>query len=371
MPGAVSTTSSLPEERIDALAADWDGLVDRVEGEPWHRPGWFRAFWRAFGRGDLHIVTVRNADRLTAVLPLRRGRGGWSAVTNWHTPTFSLLAENHEARIELLQRALALGPRWLTLPFLDPAEVPAIRSGAHWGGYRTLERTWLRSPYVPTRGVLESLWDSGMDVRKRPKELARREKRLVREIEQIELVVDDGSVGLEDTLAEALPVEGSGWKIELGTAIVSRPETFQFYTELARWAAARGELRLFYYRLNGRVGSFELCLEANNRLDNIKGGINPDFKPLAIGVLTQFQMIKYCFDHGLDSFEFLGDEAVHKRDWTEKTRERFLVQLFRPDSAGRTAHAAYAYGRPAARRARVLANRLQSDLAARNGSSAT
>jgi CelD/BcsL family acetyltransferase involved in cellulose biosynthesis len=357
MSAAVRTSRVLPEERIDALTEDWDDLADRAGGEPWHRPGWFRAFWRAFGAGELQLVEVRRDGRLAAVVPLRRTRAGWSAVTNWHTPTFSLLAEDDDSRAELVERTLALRPASLSLPFLDPVETETIRRGAQAHSYLALERTWVRSPYVPTRGVLDDLWNSGMDVRKRPKELSRREKRLAREVEHIEFVVDDGSENLEDTLAEALPVEGSGWKVELGTAIVSRPDTLQFYTEMPRWAASRGELRLFYYRLNGVIGSFELCLEANNRLDNIKGGINPDFKPLAVGVLTQFNMIKYCFEHGLDSFEFLGDEAVHKRDWTELTRERALVQLFRPDSLGRAAHAAYAYGRPAAKRAIALIRR--------------
>ena len=78
---------------------------------------------------------------------------------------------------------------------------------------------------------------------------------------------------------------------------------------------------------------------------------------VSVGVLTQYEMIKYCYEHGLESFEFLGAEAPHKREWTDVTRDRSIVQAFRPDAVGGAAYAAYAYGRPAAKRALALAGR--------------
>lgn len=356
MASALRSSPQLPEERIDALSEEWDALVERVGGEPWHRPGWFRAFWRAFGQGELHLVTVRRGDRLVAVVPLERVKGAWSAVTNWHTPTFSLVAEDEEARAELVERALSLRPGWLSLPFLDPAESSSIRSEAEARGYRTLERGWARSPYVPTPGKLDDLWKSGIDIKKRPNELARR-RRNYEKAGHAEFIVSDGREGLEELLYEGLPVEASGWKAAQGTAIVSRPDTLQFYTDVARWAAGRGILRLFFSRFDGKMISFEMCLEDNNRLANLKGGIDPDYKNYSVGVLTQFEMIKHCYEHGLESFEFLGDEAPHKREWTDVTRDRSILQAFRPDAIGGAAYAAYAHGRPAAKRALAFVRR--------------
>ena len=100
-----------------------------------------------------------------------------------------------------------------------------------------------------------------------------------------------------------------------------------------------------------------MCFEDNDRVYIIKGGIDPDFKKYAVGVLTHFEITKYCFQRGLKSLEWLGDEAPHKRQWTSKTRDRMLVQLFRPDPVGAAAYAAYAYGRPLAKRALELAHR--------------
>ena len=65
-------------------------------------------------------------------------------------------------------------------------------------------------------------------------------------------------------------------KVLLGTAIVSRPDTLQFYTDVAHWAAERGILRIFYFRFNGKMVSCELCFEDNHRVYIIKGGIDPE-----------------------------------------------------------------------------------------------
>ncbi|MHB8470417.1 MAG: GNAT family N-acetyltransferase [Gaiellaceae bacterium] len=351
MPRSRPLDATAPEEQIDAIAGEWDELADRAGAEPWARPGWARAWWSAFG-GDapFELVSVRREGRLTGVVPLVRGRGGWRAAANWHTPTFSLLAEDDTARAALVDELLRRRPAWVALPFLDPDEVEPALAAAARRRYRTLVRTLVRSPYVPTQGVVDDLWNGELDIKKRPKELTRRRRKL-NEAGTVEVVVSDGSGGLDELLAEGLPVEASGWKAEEGTAIVSRPDTLFFYTEIARWAATRGILRLFFFRLDGRMISFELCLEDNNRLCNLKGGIDPDARGYAVGVLTGFEMIKYAFEHGLESFEFLGDEAPHKREWTQLVRERALVQLFRPDPVGATAHGAYAYGRPLVKRA--------------------
>ena len=62
------------------------------------------------------------------------------------------------------------------------------------------------------------------------------------------LEVIDGSERLDESLRLAFELEGSGWKVEQGTAILSSPRTLRFYTEVGRWAAERGMLRLFFLR---------------------------------------------------------------------------------------------------------------------------
>ena len=85
-------------DAIDPLAAEWDLLADRTGAQPFARPGWFAAWWAAFGTGDLVVVTARRHGRLTGVLPFRRRAGVLASPTNAHTPAFAVLAEDDATR---------------------------------------------------------------------------------------------------------------------------------------------------------------------------------------------------------------------------------------------------------------------------------
>src|ERR687892_751567 len=78
----------LTADSLDAIADEWDALAMRVGATPFARPGWMRAWWTAFGRGDLCILTYRRGGQLRAVLPLARRRGLLHSCSNIHSPLF-------------------------------------------------------------------------------------------------------------------------------------------------------------------------------------------------------------------------------------------------------------------------------------------
>jgi CelD/BcsL family acetyltransferase involved in cellulose biosynthesis len=336
-------------EQIDALAEEWDDLADRVDAAPWHRPGWMRAWWPAFGRGRLRLLTVRRGGALAAVAPFMDVSGGRRAAANWHTPSFSLLAADGDARAELCEQLLHDRPAWLHAPFLDAGDTEPLLGAAALHRYRSLTRTVARSPYVPTECEPNGLWrtggvNSGSRVRR-----VERKRQQLEETSTVEPCVADGDGDLAELLDEGFRVESSGWKAERGTAIVSSPATLGFYTDVARFGALRGSLRLFFVRVDGRMASFELCLEENGRLYNLKGGHDPAWRRYLVGFMTHRLMIEYAHERGLESFEFLGSDAPHKLEWTHVARERMLVQLFAPTPRGTVTRVAYTYGRPAAK----------------------
>ena len=144
-------------------------------------------------------------------------------------------------------------PSRLDLSFLmpgDPLDGRTALRGARLAGLPVLERVVRRSPYIDLAGSWEE-FEAALS-KKRRANIRRRWRRLEERGElTIELV--DGSERLDELLAEAYAIESSGWKGEDGTAIASQPETESFYGELARWAAARGWLRIWFLRLDGRA----------------------------------------------------------------------------------------------------------------------
>lgn len=326
------------------LAEEWDSLADRAGAPPWARPGWVEAWWRAFGSGELDVLTAYSSDgRLAGVMPVVRRAGRVSALVNWHSPEAPVVGDAEALAAKLLGGR----PRSVMLRYVPEAALGAFRSAALEARYRLLERVGERSPYVEISGSFED-YLAALD-RHHVKETLRRRRRLGDE-GAVEFTVEDGRERLDELLAEGWPVEASGWKRESGTAIDSQPETLAFYTDIARWAAARGILRLAFLCLDGRAIAFELALEDSGVYAILKGGFDVELRKFGPGGLITHDQLKRAFELGLRRYEFLGTDEPYKTVWTPAVHERHVLQAFAPTLLGRAERAAYAYGRPLARR---------------------
>lgn len=336
--------------RVAVVADEWDDLADHAaHSSPWLRPGWILAWWRAFGRGRLELLTVRRDGRLVGVLPLEARLGALTSTANYHTPAFGLLAEDLEAGRALLEDALARRPRRLQLAFLDPETLTSygMRSLVEERRYSVLGRVLERSPYVPTAGGWDA-YKASLDG-KMLRELRRRRRKLEAQ-GTLEVVVEDGSSRRDELLDDGFRVEAAAWKGENRTAIASQRETERFYREVARWAAERGWLRLAFLRLDGRALAFDFAIEEGGRHHLLKTGYDPEYRTLAPAMLLRYDMISRAFELGLESYEFGGIDEPWKLEWTDRTRDHILFQAFRRSPSGLVDWAAYAYGRPLAKR---------------------
>jgi len=245
---------------------------------------------------------------------------------------------------------VAARPARIDLRSLDPRDplLAELRGAARSHGRSMIERVTERQPCVEVTGTFEQ-YEAGL-ARKSRKELRRMRRRLEDEGEVI-FEFADGRDRLDALLDEGFEIEGSGWKTEAGTAIQAVPEVRRFYTEIARWAASRGWLRLAFLRLDGRPLAFDLCLEACGAFYALKGGFDVEYRRFGPGSLLTYESLRRAFENGLDSYEFLGSDDPYKMQWTSTTRERARLQVFSRSLAGRMQDAAWRYGRPLVKRA--------------------
>ncbi len=346
----------LRSEPLAAVTAEWEALAERTRAAPFLRPGWVAAWARAFGRGRLEVCTLRDGTgRLLALVPVQRSAGALLSPTNWHTPEFGLLAESEPAAGQLLAQLFHARPRRVALGFLSPAQAQLVRADAERHGYRVLQRTLQRSPFVPLAGGSEA-FERGLGKNLRG-DLGRRERRLAAR-GAVTLEVLSGAelrAQLEERLAEGCALEASGWKGARGTAMRSSPASLGFYAEVARWAAARDWLVLAFLRLDGRALAFDYCLEHAGVHWMLKTGYDAAAAEFGPGKLLRRRMLARAFELGLTSYELLGAAEPWKLAWATHTRARELVQGFRPSPLGRLDHVLYAHARPLAKRLRDLA----------------
>jgi CelD/BcsL family acetyltransferase involved in cellulose biosynthesis len=345
-------------ESIASVREEWDALADRVAASPFLRPGWFEAWSAAFG-GSVSVLTIHREGELAGALPFIERRASLVSPTNWHTPMFGAVVDSQGAGEALAEALMARRAPRVDLALVDAADpiLAALRAAATRHGRRVVERVAMRSPYVALEGDFDAYRDALP--RKARKELGRLGRRLADE-GRVEYAFDDGSERLEELLDEGFAVEGSGWKSENGTAIVSRPDTHRFYRDVARWAAARGALVLAFLRLDGRPLAFDMCIEEAGACNVLKGGYDRAHRRFGPGTLLTAASIERAYASGLTSYELLGAEDDYKLGWTGTTRERVRFQAFAPSPAGRLSHLAWTRGRVLAKRAIAGVDRRRS-----------
>jgi CelD/BcsL family acetyltransferase involved in cellulose biosynthesis len=343
---------------VDALQEEWADLADRVEAPPFLHPGWIAAWCDEFTGRTVSVLAVRRSGRLAGLVPFVEETTGTVSPTNWHTPRFGLLAEDLSARRELCRLLVERARHRLDVCFLysGSGDMEELRAASAEAGHRVQVRVTQRSPFVDVDGSFAD-YEKRVPA-KRLREVRRRRRKLEARGEVSVSFVQPSADDLPSLLEEGFRVEGSGWKSEQGTAILSSRTTASFYTEVARWAASRGWLTLAFLRLDGRVAAFDMCLEAYGRVYVLKGGFDTELRSFGPRTILLHDSLRRAFDSGLRSYEFLGADDDYKLPWATGMRDCLRLQAFPQSATGMAGYLAYRFARPAAKRAVALGSRV-------------
>lgn len=335
-------------DESNLLDVEWDALADAVSAPCWWRPTWVRAWMQSFGHGHLTVVTLRRNGELAAIVPLVRVGSELRSTTNYHTPSFGLLARDERSRTALADEMLRLPVRRISIGFLPASHssLTALASAAVRAGRRHHARVLERCPYIVPKGDFTAYLSSrGGNL---ARELRRRERRL-RTRGTFTFEVHEGGEDLARLLADGFAVEASGWKGTAGTAIASGQATRSFYESIAQWLSDRGALRLAFLRSADRAIAFDFAIEEAGVHSLLKTGYDPAFRADGPGVLLRAKMIERAFGLGLNRYNFLGHDDPWKRQWSSVVEEQILFQAFRGPN-GVADWIAQRYLRPVARR---------------------
>lgn len=321
-------TVAAGDDGLAEWAERWDELADEVGAPPWWRPEWVRAWTTAFGRDGLELIVATRGESLVGVVPVQRIGRELRSTTNYHTPSFGLLARDERARRALADALVDDAPARLSVAFLPAGEdsLPTLTAAARDRNRRTVTRALERCPYVVPDGDFDAYLAGRRG--KMTRELRRRERRL-KENGQLTFAVHDGREDLDGLLEEGLAVEAAGWKGQRGTAIASSASTQSFYAEVAHSLAARGALRLAFLRLDGRAFAFDFAIEEGGVHSLLKTGYDPDFRAYGPGMLLRARMLQRAFELGVLRYDFLGRDDPWKREWMTHAEEQLLFQAFR------------------------------------------
>ncbi len=303
---------------LDQVAPAWEALAG-PDALPFERPGWFRAWWAAFGGdGGLAVATGWDGEALTGVLPLRRSGRELHALANDHTPVFRPIGDAGPLFEAALARAGVL-----SLPALTAAEPSTheLRRLARARRRLALVQEYQRHAIVRTDGSFDGYLAS-LD-RKFRKDLQRRARRAEEEVGWRTILLELPS---DEDLTLGFAAEASGWKGERGSAILGDPAAERFYRSLP--VELPDAARFSALELEGRYAAFDLSLVGGNRVWLLKGGFDEEFRRFAPGLILTLAQIEAATAAGHEAVELLGQAVSWKLRFANDEREQVFVGVY-------------------------------------------
>lgn len=326
------------------LAPEWSELL-RSSGadSPFLTVEWLRAWWRHLrGSSRLHLLTVRDGDRLTAIAPLRIARGPLGML-----PRLEFLGTGHAGSdyldvivrrgcerdaLEALAAAIRVQKRTLRLTHLPPAALAArLANGLADRGWTARQAQAGICPFVSLAGhswesYLASLGASHRaNVRRRLRALSHRfDARFDRVTAESER---------RDALAALIGFHERRFGASGSTAFLT-PALRAFHDEATAGALERGWLRMYVLRLDGATAAVMYGFAYNGRFYFYQHGFDARFEPFSVGLVLMGLTIQAALDGGATEFDMLYGTEQYKRLWASDQRSLEQIQVFPPGVAG-------------------------------------
>ena len=126
---------------------------------------------------------------------------------------------------------------------------------------------------------------------------------------------------------------------------VGRPGSFgdeprrAFYRRVARDFLSRGRLRFSRLELDGRPVAYQIGLLAGGAYYQLQEGFDPAPEDFRTATALRAMGIRRMIEEGVRSYDFMGGEARHKRDWGADTRACVTLAFALPRPRARLAYA--------------------------------
>jgi CelD/BcsL family acetyltransferase involved in cellulose biosynthesis len=328
-------------DAIAAAVTAWSRLDDAAASPMQHAAWSWSWLETAHRRERPSVVVVEDGAAVRAAAPLVQRRPGGplelAGMLELGEPS-DLAAVDAEA-LGALARALVELRRPVLLARV-PGTSPTVRALRQ--AFRRQGLVDVR-PAPPTPAVeLDAGWTApeGRLSSRRASDLRRARRRAERlgalEVELLAPAVAE----VPGLLREAMAVEARSWKARAGTALVQDPVQGGFLRRFAPRAAAAGQLRISFLRLDGRAVATQVALAAHGRLWILKIGFDEAAASCSPGQLLMLEVLRGAAADGLEAVELLGTAEPWTAMWGPVRRPCVTVRAYPAALRGATRLAA-------------------------------
>ena len=285
----------------------------------------------------LRVFEAAASDGLEAMLPLCRAPGRFA---RWRMVGAQEVFEPGDALCRdadsavRLARLLVCGGRPIELARIPARSllIPALQSALEGRGRMSIRP----ATGTPTIALGPEWREPEARFSSRRRSDFRRALRRAEEFGEVHCeMLAPTSQEFEPLFDEAVAVEAKSWKREARTAIACDPAKEAFFRRYLSGACARGEGRVAFLRIDGRVVAMQLAVEWAERYWLYKIGYDETYGRCSPGTLLMLHALRDAAERGLAGFELMGDAEAWIADlWTREVNECVRVRTYPYNAAG-------------------------------------
>ncbi len=363
-------------EAFARLRAEWDALLEASPADcvflTWE---WLFAWWKHLSAGKkLSLIAARRDGALIALAPLALapGRplgffpaleflGAGSAGSDYLDLIVRRGAEREalDALAEhLMKKNIALDLRQLSRASSAGAALASRLDERD--GWSAVETATEVCPFIDLTGRSWSSYLASLGSQHRYN-FNRRLKNL-HKLFDVRFEPAESEAERREALEILIALHHMRWRGRGGSDGLHTPALLAFHEEFTRLALARGWLRLFVLRLDGRPAAALYGLRYGRVFYFYQSGLDPDYAKHSVGLVAMGLAIRSAIEEGAAEYDLLHGSEAYKFQWAHATRELARLQIYSPRAAGRIHRRAAEWDRAAKRIARRV---LPEGLAAR------
>ena len=315
-----------------AWSALWASVPHRT---PFQHPAWLLPWWDVFGRGELRVLLVRDADTLIGFAPF------------YISPQRELRLLGAGVSDYLDALAAPAGERIVAGAISD--ELESSRSEWTFCGLDNLrDASLLLRVDAPTAVCATTAAVDPCPVVELPESVALLQQRIApklashirysrRRAERLGGVTIERVVpqDLHAALDALFALHGTRWAAKGEAGVLSNDEVREFHRRAAAALQAAGLLRLLSVRIGKRIAAIHYGLHAGDRTFFYLGGFNPDFAALSPGSVAIASAMEDAIGEGASTFDFLGGREPYKYRWGAADCQRWSRHFRRDDPSPR------------------------------------
>jgi CelD/BcsL family acetyltransferase involved in cellulose biosynthesis len=335
--------------RFQALRAEWDELLNASSSDsPFLTWEWLWSWWKHLAEDrKLHIVALRDRDRLVAIAPLvsrTRHIAGLASVRLLEfLGTGSVGSDYLDLIVRRGEEAEVLGAFADYLAkdgiALEMAQVDAKGSVAHALASELTQRGWnilaTKTHVCPFIDLSGHTWSSYLATLGS----AHRQnfqRRLRNATKQLDLRFAQARSEEERraALASLVSLHQRCWQGRGGSDGLHTPALLAFHEEVSQLALERGWLRLFVLSLEGRPAAALYGFRYGRAFYFYQSGFDPTYGKYSVGLITMGLAIQHALEEGATEYDLLHGDEAYKFHWARVTRELCRLEVYPPHLRG-------------------------------------